>query len=104
MTLSELKVDLAALSDAITSISSSAATIDSLTSQINQTMQSSVDPNWVTPAGTTFVVVQQACTAQMTQLTDLLAEIISRMKSAYQNYLQTEVTNVNNVTARNGAS
>jgi len=100
MTLSELKVDLAALSDAITSISGSASTIESLTGQINQTMMSSVDPNWVTPAGATFAAVQQACSAQMTRLTDLLTEIISRMKTAYENYLQAEVTNVSNVTAR----
>jgi hypothetical protein len=58
MTLTQFKVDLQQLSDAITSISQSASVIDECISQINMTMQTTVDPNWATPTESTFAQVQ----------------------------------------------
>ena len=97
MTLTQFKVDLQQLSDAITSISQSASVIDECTSQINMTMQTTVDPNWATPTESTFAQVQQVCTSQMAILSHLLTEMITRMKAAYHNYLDAEQANVSNL-------
>jgi uncharacterized protein YukE len=60
------------------------------------TLLQGVAASWSSPAELTFNDVQQACTTQLTRLTDLLTEMISRMQTAYQNYLDAEQRNVSN--------
>lgn len=95
LTGSEFRVDLSQFEDAIHAVSNQASTIDTRCSDITAVMQ--VTPQeWVTPAGAAFDDLAQACTRQMGALSALLAEMVNRMRSAYQTYLNAEQANFGN--------
>jgi Proteins of 100 residues with WXG len=98
LTLSEFKVDLSQLDEAIKAVTTQAGYIDARSATITTLLQG-VATYWASPAELMFNDLQQACTTQMTKLTDLLAEMISRMGTAYQNYLAAEEANFNNFQA-----
>ena len=93
MTMAGYKVDLQQMEDAITTIRQQAETIALRTSTIGTTLQG-VPSFWNSPAEVPFGELAQACTTQMTTLTNLLEEMITRMTAAYQNYLDAEQSNV----------
>lgn len=96
LTISQFKVDLAQLEDAIGTIRTQAATIDTNCTEIKDAL-SEVPGAWNSPAEQlTFAPVAQACTTQINNLTDLLAEMIQRMQDAYQTYLAAEQANFKN--------
>lgn len=96
LTISEFKVDLDQLQAAIGTVQAQADTIDSDCQAITGIMQD-IPGAWNTPAGQTFTVLAQACTTQMNTLTGLLAEMIQRMQTAYQTYLDIEQANFGNL-------
>jgi WXG100 family type VII secretion target len=96
LTLTEFRVDLQQMEEAIGVLKLQAGLIDSRVATIT-TLLRSVPASWSSPAELTFNEVQQVCTAQLTRLTGLLEEMISRMQTAYQNYLDAEQSNVSNL-------
>lgn len=97
MTLSEFNVDLQSLSDAADAIQTQATTISDQCAAINQAFgQVTASGVWTTPAGGSFAELQAACTTAMTNLDNLLTEMISRMRAAYQNYHDAELSNFKN--------
>jgi hypothetical protein len=95
LTLSEFKVDLSQLDEAIRAVTTQAGYIDARSATITSLLQG-VAADWTSPAELMFNDLQLACTTQMTKLTDLLTEMISRMGTAYQNYLAAEEANFSN--------
>lgn len=96
LTLSQFKVDLDQLESAIGTVHAQADIINSNCQAITGIMNE-VPGAWNSPAGQTFTVLAQACTKQMDALGGLLGEMIQRMQSAYQTYLNAERTNFNNL-------
>jgi uncharacterized protein YukE len=95
LTLTEFKVDLKQMDEAIGLLTLHAGYIDARAATITTLLQG-VAANWSSPAELMFNDLQQACTKELSTLTDLLAEMISRMRTAYQNYLDAEQSNVSN--------
>jgi WXG100 family type VII secretion target len=101
LTAAEFRVDLQQLEDAISTIQQQAETVALCTSTIG-TMLTSVPSYWTSPAEVPFSQLAQACTRQMSILSSLLAEMVSRMRTAYQNYLDAEQTNYSSFQAPSG--
>jgi len=95
LTLSEFKVDLAALESASQAVAQQADIISQRTALITGVLQH-IGTYWSTPAEQPFGELVQPCITQMTNLNELLTEMVSRMRTAYQNYLQAEQANVSN--------
>jgi WXG100 family type VII secretion target len=95
LTIGEFRVDLQQLDDAIGTVSAQSDTINTRCTEIKQAMQA-VSGAWSSPAEQTFTPVMQACETQMTNLTQLLSEMVQRMQTAYQTYLNAEQTNYQN--------
>jgi uncharacterized protein YukE len=96
ITLSELKVDLDDLEGAIGIVQTHADIINDSCSNIAAALHS-VPGDWITPAGNIFDSVTQMCTTQMNTLTGLLGEMVQRMRTSHQNYLNMEQANVKNL-------
>jgi uncharacterized protein YukE len=96
LTPAEFKVDLGQFENAIQVVSAQAGVIDTSCEAITAAMQE-VPQMWVTPAGQTFDELIPPCTSQMRALTDLLTQMVQRMRAAYQTYLVTEQTNTSNL-------
>jgi WXG100 family type VII secretion target len=88
----DFTVDLAQFQSAIATVQGQAQIIDSQCSDITHTLQA-VQASWNTPAGHVFDVLAVACITEMTNLTDLLGEMIARMQATYHNYEDAEQTN-----------
>jgi len=56
-----------------------------------------VESHWKSPAGNTFIVLSTSFNSATDVLVELLNEAISRMQTAYNNYVATEGTNSNNL-------
>jgi uncharacterized protein YukE len=95
LTWPEFKVDLKQMDEAIGVLTLHAGYIDARAATITTLLQG-VAANWSSPAELSFNDLQQACTRELSTLTGLLAEMISRMRTAYQNYLDAEQHNVSN--------
>lgn len=95
-TSTEFMVDLQALSDAITQVSIQRDNIANEFDIIRQTF-SSIEDNWQSPAGDSFVAATTKFNSAATNLLTVLGDAIQRMKTAYQNYASTETTNTQNL-------
>jgi WXG100 family type VII secretion target len=96
LTMTEFKVDLAQLENAIGVVSTQAGVIDRDCQSITMLMQQ-VSQMWVTPAGQTFAELIPPCTKQMHALTELLAQMVRRMRGAHETYVNIEQTNTRNL-------
>lgn len=96
LTLGQFKVDLDQLESAIGTVHAQADIINANCQAITEVMNT-VQGAWNSPAGQTFTVLAQACTEHMNGLSGLLGEMIQRMQSAYQTYLNAEQANFNNL-------
>lgn len=97
-------VDLGALADSITLVSSRALSIeneyDNITTQYETIEMGGTGASaavWSSPAGNTFNDVATQVTNVMSTLQQLLGDMVTRMRQTYDNYVQAETTNVNNV-------
>jgi uncharacterized protein YukE len=96
LTMTQFKVDLKQLENAIHVVSRQASIIDENSQYITSAMQEAPQV-WVSPAGQTFDEVVPPCTKQMHALNELLTQMVQRMKAAYENYLNTERANIHNL-------
>jgi WXG100 family type VII secretion target len=92
----EFKVDLQQFEQAIGTVSSSTNAINEDFVQI-QTILQAVEMAWKGPAGETYQEVQATLTSATGEMISTLGQVISRMKTTYQNYLDMETANANNV-------
>ena len=90
------KVDLVQLETAIGIVEAQAGTINDNCTAIQADLRSA-EAAWSSPAGQGLPPIVQACTSQMNNLTSLCDEMIVRMRTAYQNYLNTEQVNYGNL-------
>jgi WXG100 family type VII secretion target len=101
LTLSEFKVDLQDLRDAADAVQSQATIISEQCNVITQAFNLVAAAGvWNTPASATFVELQAACTAALDNLNSLLTEMVSRMRTSYQNYHDAELANFNNYSTK----
>jgi WXG100 family type VII secretion target len=96
LTMTQFKVDLAQLQDSVGVVSAQAGDIDNYCQSITTLMQE-VAQMWVSPAGQTFQELIPPCTKQMHALTELLAQMVRRMKAAHETYVTMERTNTQNL-------
>jgi hypothetical protein len=96
LTMAEFKVDLKELEIAINVVSKQSGIIDENCVRIGNLMRES-SASWVSPSGQTFEELIPPCTKQMGALTDLLTEMVKRMRAAYHTYLTMEQTNTRNL-------
>jgi uncharacterized protein YukE len=96
LTPNEFAVDLGLFLDAIGTVQGQADTISGRCSDITAALQA-VPPAWNAPAEVPFGGLSQKCIGQMNSLNALLTEMIKRMQDTYQNYLNGEQTNFNNL-------
>lgn len=92
-----LRIDLAALSDAIQKVRAQSFLIHIEMMSINATMES-VSEDWKGPAFNTYDPVQQWFRRTQEALFHLLGEILRRMEVAHANYKDAEQKNFQNVT------
>jgi len=93
----EFMVDLQTLNDAIFQVSLQQGIIETEFGTIQQTF-SSIEDDWQSPAGDSFVAATITFNLAATNLLTVLGDAIQRMKTAYQNYSSTETTNTQNLT------
>ncbi len=93
ISIESFKVDLQQLQDAIGTVSAQAQTIGEQ-AQVIQAQLAEVPSWWSAPSEVPFSQLAMACTNQLNGLVSLLQEMITRMNSAYQNYLSAETANV----------
>jgi uncharacterized protein YukE len=96
LSMTEFKVDLEQLANAIGVVSTQAGVIGDACDGIGSAM-GQVWGMWNSPAGITFGELVPPCTQQMHALTELLTEMLKRMKAAYRTYLTIEQTNTRNL-------
>lgn len=92
---SSFMVDLAALLTAIDQVSGQTDAIRGGVRQVKTTF-AEVEGHWRSPSGTSFATLATEFNGLSDQLVSLLEEAIGRMRTAYNNYAQAEVTNTNN--------
>ena len=103
LTLSEFKVDLQDLEDAIGAVKVQAEQIYAQTNEIKNILTMPDSPAiWGAPAAGSFNELQSACVTAMDTLNSLLAEMINRMHTAYENYHQAELDNFQNLNHQGG--
>ncbi|MDH6109461.1 WXG100 family type VII secretion target [Kitasatospora sp. MAP12-15] len=95
ITPAEFKVDLAQLADAIVIVGARKDSITNEVSIINGIFQQA-ESCWTGPAGTSFASFQAEFTQDMLALNDLLAEMVTRMTAAHDQYVQVEEANTAN--------
>ena len=93
----EFAVDLQAMSDAIGTVSTDRDGINSDITAIMTAFQT-CESAWTSPAGTTFADFKSTLSSSTQSLMNLLDDMITRMKTTYQNYEAAENSNVNNLT------
>jgi uncharacterized protein YukE len=100
------KVDLGDLESAIALVKSKAYSIEGEYRNITQQFQNlsiagtgMTGNAWQSPAGSTFTPVETQLSNAMSTLQQLLDDIVSRMQQTYNNYVETETVNVQNVTS-----
>jgi uncharacterized protein YukE len=97
LTVTQFKVDLGQMEEAIPVVAAQARIIDQNCADI-KTLMAGVMVDWNSPAGKTFAELVPKCDHQMEALTNLLAQMSSRLKAAYHTYVTMEQTNLNNLT------
>jgi WXG100 family type VII secretion target len=90
------QVDLDALSDAISGVSGQRDSIQSEIQALKSTF-SSIENDWVSPAGTTFSALTAHFNSVTDQFTSLLDDAIGRMNAVHATYSGTEATNTQNL-------
>jgi uncharacterized protein YukE len=100
------KVDLGDLASSIALVQSRAGSMEDEYRKITQQFQNlsvagtgMTASAWSSPAGDTFVPVEAQLRNAMSTLQQLLNEIVSRMQQSYNNYVQTEEVNIQNLTS-----
>lgn len=101
-TWSEFKVDLGELYNAIGIIKNEHDLISDLLDHISSEFEACRN-DWDTPAAVTFDSVKTWLTTAATDLNALLDEMVTRMRTAYDNYKNAEETNISNLEARDGS-
>jgi uncharacterized protein YukE len=103
LTPSQFTVDLDELENAIGTVQTHSDIISGNCQGITAVMQA-LPGYWITPAGSAFSAVAEACTTQMNALSALLGEMVRRMQAAHQTYLTMEQTNFGNLQGQNLAT
>ena len=93
------KVDLAALHDAIGRVSRERDGMHGGIEGLRSTFRN-VEDHWRSPAGNSFVALTTNFNSATDNLMAVLDEAIRRMQTSYDNYVQMEQTNTNNLRAR----
>jgi WXG100 family type VII secretion target len=101
LTPDEFRVDLGQMHDAIGSLKTDSAKIMDLLGEI-ATQFKKVQNVWKSPATRSFEEVQQWFSGVTNDMHEILDEAASRLNSAYQNYLDTEQKNVQNLDSNGG--
>jgi hypothetical protein len=96
VTMAQFKVDLAELEHATDAVTAQAGVIDAHRQTITAALRG-ISQVWVTPARLTFDELTQPCINQMQALSDLLAEMTVRMRTAHHTYLAAEQANAHNL-------
>ena len=90
------QVDLGAMSDSISQISSEREGMASGIQALRSTI-SDVEAHWVSPAGTTFSTLATSFNSTTDRFMSLLDDAIGRMNTVHQNYVNMETTNSGNL-------
>ncbi len=101
MTPQAWKVDLPVFLDAIGFVETYSFLIALATAEI-QAQYSAIESAWSSPGGSSFHGIAAAVNTGIDYLNTMLTDIVQRMQTSYQNYLNTENTNAQNVSARSG--
>ncbi len=96
ITMAQFKVDLADLHDAIGTVQKAATAIDA-DCQTIVAQYAAIEAAWVSPAGTSFTEMSSILSNTMDMLVDLLADTVQRMQQSYDNYVEVEQANTQNV-------
>jgi uncharacterized protein YukE len=96
LTMTQFKVDLKQLENATNVVSAQSDIIKENCERIADEMRGASSA-WVSPSGQTFEELIPLCIKQMGALTDLLTEMVKRMRASYQTYLTMEQTNTRNL-------
>lgn len=96
-TLEEFRVDLQALEDAIGKVDDLSKEAKENMSAISHSMRT-IETQWNSPAGDTFTEVKTWFETVQTELSDMLDDIIHRMRESHGNYSRSEMANMANVT------
>jgi len=92
----ELKVDLKAFSTAMDVVRTQGGIINDQCDRIAAVMRA-LPGTWVSPSGDLFQPLYPKLTKQMNNLRHLLSDMLQRMQDAYDNYVNVEQTNFNNL-------
>lgn len=95
LTLSEFRVELEHLHDAMSTVKGCTADIENDVMLVKQVLNLA-EGVWQSPSGATFGNLQREFSDNMTVLADLLREMSNRMSAAYEEYRQVEETNTKN--------
>ncbi|MFE0461443.1 WXG100 family type VII secretion target [Kitasatospora sp. NPDC058965] len=95
-TLQEFRVDLAQLGDTADLVRREGGTIREEIDGITTTLKG-LEVGWTGPAAVSFEEIHQVYTARMGDLTTLLDDMASRLRTAYQTYRDIEEANTRNV-------
>jgi uncharacterized protein YukE len=98
MTPEAWAVDLPELLNAIAAVRREKETISGILAQIKSKMEWDIGYSWTSPAHDSFEPIRRWFLNATTDLMDILDEMISRMKTSYDNYLQAEETSLKNLT------
>jgi WXG100 family type VII secretion target len=93
----EFKADLDQFNAAITQVSQAQDGIVESFRQLRNEL-ANVESTWLSPAGTTYSDAQQVLNSSISQMLDVLDQMVSRMKVTLQNYQQAEQANTQNLT------
>jgi WXG100 family type VII secretion target len=93
----QFSVDLEQLHEAIGSVSSSSEAVGEMLALMAATFNQA-ETAWSSPSSVTFTQVSQWFTKASGDLHTLLDEIVSRLNTAYETYVQAEQTNTDNAT------
>ena len=97
MTPQAWKVDLAAFADAITTVSGLYDDIQGLVFNNIQAVFNTIESQWQSPAGTSFVAARTNFNIVALDLLNVLYEVKTRMGLTLVNYQITEITNTENL-------
>lgn len=99
ITPAEFKVDLSQLADAIVIVGARKDSITNYVTIINDIFKQA-ESFWTGPAGSSFATFQAEFTQDMQALNELLAEMVTRMTAAHDQYVQVEEANTANFQTR----
>ncbi|WP_405746900.1 WXG100 family type VII secretion target [Streptomyces sp. NBC_01525] len=95
LTLTEFRVELEHLHDAMSTVKGCTASIENDVMLVKQVLNLA-EGVWQSPSGATFGNLQREFGDNMTVLVELLRDMSTRLHSAYEEYRQVEETNANN--------